>query len=298
MVFCNSKRSTPDFPLTRPLGWLYSVISVLRFVAFFALWTVVPVHADTVRLSTGHWPPYLNESSEHHGLAGQVIREAFASQGISVEFVFLPWSRALWQARSDQFHGTAIWSCTSERLKNFLFSAPILPFRYSLYYRKSNDFDWEAIEDLEGTTIGLTQDYGYGERLEKAIDEGLVEIEMTTSDESNLRKLAKGRVDLVPMDPLTAKIMQKDWLDKEERNLLAVHDKPIREASYHVLFNPRHPQAAKLKEAFDNGLSEMRASGRLRSLVKQNTLPTEAGYILGRMEDIWLQADQACSDEP
>lgn len=115
-------------------------------------------------------------------------------------FQVFPWSRALWQARSEQFHGTAIWSCNRQRLKEFLFSAPLLPFKYLLYHRKSSDFEWETVEDLQGKTVGVTQDYAYGARLEEAHERGLIELDVTTSDESNLRKLVKGRVDLVPIE--------------------------------------------------------------------------------------------------
>lgn len=99
---------------------------------------------------------------------------------MTVEFEFLPWSRALFVANSSRYHGTAIWNCTDYRKQRFLFSAPLIPFRYVFYHIVSEPLIWNQLADITGKTIGLTQDYAYGSELEHAIAQGAIKVERTS----------------------------------------------------------------------------------------------------------------------
>lgn len=57
---------------------------------------------ETVILSTNEWPPFLSESMKHNGVAAHIVREAFAAEGITVRYVFLPWKRAYHEALSGR----------------------------------------------------------------------------------------------------------------------------------------------------------------------------------------------------
>lgn len=223
-----------------------------------------------VKLTTGHWPPYLDSASNEGGFAAQIIREAFATQGLDVDFDYLPWSRALMLANTSAYHGTAIWSCTQSRTRRFKFSEPILPFRYVFYHRASEPFDWQNVQDLEGKMIGLTQDYAYGTDLKKAARKGIVKTDTTTSDEANFRKLVVGRIDLFPMDPVVGSYILKNELPSVVAGQVTYDPTPVREAAYHVLFSRSNPEAADLKDKFDRGLASLKASGRLAQLLPED----------------------------
>ena len=245
-----------------------SLVSVL-------LCSVAAVHAaadqETIRITTGHWPPYIDEERPGGGFLAQIIREAFAAEDIQVEFSFFPWSRALALVKSREYQASAVWSCTADRKREFLYSAPILPYQYVFYHRREMPFDWDSLSDLAGMNVGLTQDYSYGETLSGAIESGLVDADVTTSDLANFRKLLLERIDLFPMDPVVGEAMIAEQLGPTARDRLEFHPHPLRSALYHLPFSRDDPEAGRLKRAFDRGLAKLRESGRYQEII-QNAL--------------------------
>jgi polar amino acid transport system substrate-binding protein len=224
---------------------------------------------ETIRITTGHWPPYLDEERPGGGFLAQLIREAFAHEGIRVEFSYFPWSRALALVKSRDYQASAVWSCTRERKREFVYSAPILPYQYVFYHREDMAFDWGSLADLKGMIVGLTQDYSYGQTLSAATESGLLITDVTTSDKANFRKLLLGRIDLFPMDPVVGEVMIAEQLGPVARSRLDFHPKPLRTALYHLLFPEDDPESGRLKRAFNRGLAQLRESGRYQELIEQ-----------------------------
>ena len=166
--------------------------------------------APTIRLTNGHWPPYMENTPPHYGVISQIVTLAFAKKDIPVSYGFFPWSRARLLAEKGRWDGSVAWTCRRKLLKHFHFSDPIVAHNYALFHRTSMDFDWEDVKDLESYRIGLTQDYNYGEEFEEAVAAGTISADVTTSDESNFRKLAAGRIDLFPMEPAVGMGMLKE----------------------------------------------------------------------------------------
>lgn len=50
---------------------------------------------EVVRITAGEWPPYLGSDLPHFGIAGRIITEAFATQGITVEMTFFPFANRI-----------------------------------------------------------------------------------------------------------------------------------------------------------------------------------------------------------
>lgn len=272
-----------------------------RFLALVFVWTLVFSQAlsaaQTVRITTGHWPPYLNEELPDDGFLAQIIRESFKNEGIEVAFSFLPWSRALAMVKTEYYQASAIWSCTESRSLEFLYSAPILPYQYVFYHRAEEDFDWKSLAELKGKNIGLTQDYSYGETLKEAIDSGLVDADVTTSDSANFKKLLIGRIDLFPMDPVVGEAMIRNQLGAQSVRL-TFHPKPLRKAFYHLLFDKDDPEADSLRHAFNRGLKTLRESGRYETIIEEalaENSPPVAAKILEEKLVNWDSESTPCS---
>lgn len=253
--------------------------------------------ANTIKISTGHWPPYLNDDLPGDGFLSQIIRESFALEGIDVKFSFLPWSRALAMVKTGTYQASAVWSCTESRSRNFLYSSPILPYQYVFYHRADEPFEWESFEELKGKRIGLTQDYSYGETLSDVIDRGLVDADVTTSDSANFKKLLLNRIDLFPMDPVVGEAMIRNQFSSQAYRL-TFHPKPLRSAFYHLLFNA---EAADLRQAFNEGLTKLRESGRYRAIIEkavaENSTPVAARILEDKLVN-WNSTSVPCSPPP
>lgn len=251
----------------------------------------------TVRLSTGDWPPYFDSTADDQGLLAHIIREAFQRADIEVKYTFLPWSRALAVARQGSVDGSAAWSCTDDRARAFHFSDPLLPLHYVFFHRKDLNFHWQALEDLRGLTVGVTQDYAYGPQLATAQALGLVRTDTTASDESNLRKLLAGRIDLFPLDPLTGAALIERLFPEPEGQQLTYHPFPLRRASYHLIFPRELERSAELQEAFNRGLASLQHSGRLEQILEDSL---QASGLDHNLSQLLTQPPPAspCTDAP
>lgn len=268
-------------------------LMVLMFVSF----SPTLLGANTVKISTGHWPPYVSEDLPGGGFVSQIIRESFESEGVDVEFAFLPWSRALAMVKSGKYQASAVWSCTESRSRDFLFSSPLLPYQYVFYHRADEAFDWEALVDLKGKKVGLTQDYSYGETLSGVIESGLVEADITTSDAANFKKLLLKRIDLFPMDPVVGEAMIRNQFASQAYQL-TFHPKPLRSSVYHLLFNA---ESADLRQAFNDGLTTLRNNGRYQAIIEkavaENSTPVAAQILNDKLVN-WDGTVAPCSPPP
>lgn len=58
-----------------------------------------------LRLTSGHWPPYMEYNPPHFGVISHIVTLAFAKHDTLVTYGFFPWSRSLMLAQKAS--GTA-----------------------------------------------------------------------------------------------------------------------------------------------------------------------------------------------
>ena len=219
--------------------------------------------AESVRLTNGEWPPYLGEQLPHKGVASRIVAEAFALQGIHVEWEFYPWARSLQLAERGQRDGSAVWLYSKERENGFHISDPIVESGYYLFHRENYSFDWKQIADLHGRRIVGTRGYDYGAAFQQAEASGQLRINRVTSDEIAFRQLLASRVDLFPMDKVVGFDMLHQHFTAAERAQLSFHPTPLRSDSLHLLLSRALPQNAELIARFNQGLAQLRESGKV-----------------------------------
>ena len=111
------------------------------------------VQAETLRIATGELPPYASSARKDHGMSLHIVRQAFAKAGVQVEYVFLPWTRALVETRDGKWDATAAWGRNAERDKGFLVSDNVLTEQWQILYRSDRNFTWSSLQDLAGLRI-------------------------------------------------------------------------------------------------------------------------------------------------
>lgn len=236
---------------TLTLGLLLTALSTLAF-------------ADTVRLTNGDWLPYLSRTPPH-GEVSQIIAAAFAHEDVSVTWGFFPWSRSYILARDGRWDGSAAWSCTRERFRDFYFSEAIEPIRYVFFHLSDRTFEWDDMADLKGLRIGLTQDYSYGPALEEAAQKGWFTTDTTTSDEVNFRKLLAGRIDVFPMDIRAGLALIQKSLSVQQATRLTYHPRVLHAANLHLILSRKVAGNQALMQRFNSGLQAVRDTGQPES---------------------------------
>jgi len=219
--------------------------------------------AEKITLANGEWAPYLSKDLKHYGYMSHIVSEAFAAEGIEVEYVFLPWKRGFEDAKEGKFQGSLIWGYNDDRAKDFIYSDTVAELGTSLFYNKSKPIEWNEATDLKKYRMGGVIGYAYGiEELEK---QGVLKIERIGKDVGNYKKLAAGRLDIVLEDTEVGheSINKLGMADK-----LAAHPKTLKSRKYSVIISKKAPNAQALVDAFNRGLKKLVDDGRYQKYLE------------------------------
>ncbi|NGZ83784.1 substrate-binding periplasmic protein [Duganella aceris] len=213
---------------------------------------------ETITLTSGEWQPYLSAQAPHYGPVSRIVSEAFALEGVTVNYVFRPWSRAYLEAVSGGANGTLVWSTAerdSDRMRRFYFSDVVFEGKSVFFYRKA--FQWDR-RTLVGVRLGGTAGYDYLFDSDPAIT-----IDRTApSDELNFRKLAAGRFDVFPANLDSGRYILREEMTAEQAAQITWDPKPYNITPYHLLLNKSNPSSQRLMVAFNKGLKRLKDSGK------------------------------------
>ncbi|MBF0225832.1 MAG: transporter substrate-binding domain-containing protein [Desulfobacterales bacterium] len=239
--------------ITKLIFTIFIIISISK----------IAYNEEIVRITNGEWPPYLSEKLKHYGVASHIVTEAFALEGVKVQYGFFPWSRAFDLAEKGEWDGSAIWTWSKEREKEFYISDPVVESGYVFFHLKNLPFDWNNIEDLKGYKIGGTLEYNYGEPFENAEKKGIINVIRIPKDELNFAKLLGKRIDIFPMTLDVGYTILHENYTPEVVSTVTNHLKPLRVDPLHLLLSKKIPKNKELIILFNNGLKKLREIGKL-----------------------------------
>lgn len=236
------------------------------------------LQAESIRLTNGEWSPYLGQNLPHHGVASRIVEEAFALQGVQVQWEFYPWARALRSAEQGKSDGAAVWLRSPEREQAFFISAPVVDSSYFLFHRKDQPFDWQQVSDLQGKRVGGAIDYDYGQAFQQAEKSGQLQVKRLSNEEQGLRMVLAGRLDAFPMDKVVAFDLLHSHFSAAERRQLSFHPLPLRSDSLHLLLSRQVPGNETMLQRFNQGLQQLRDSGKVSQYLLEIQQPLSLTY--------------------
>jgi ABC-type amino acid transport substrate-binding protein len=224
-----------------------------------------------VHLVTLEWEPYIGTRMPQQGYTAQLVRAAFADQGMDVRIEFYPWARALHLARTGAVDGLVPEYFDAGRESEFVYSAPF-PGGPLVLYRRRGDavaFAFDpvrqadaALRALKGKRFGVVRGYVNTPAFDAA---DYLAKEEASDDATNLRKLVYGRIDLAVIDRRVAEHLVRtdypQYADRIEPIEPALDEKPL-----YIAFSRKSPRQREALAAFNRGLAAMRADGRLAAL--------------------------------
>ncbi|AWL12616.1 hypothetical protein HMF8227_02158 [Saliniradius amylolyticus] len=241
------------------------------------------VQARTITIASGITAPYTSPKLPEQGYVNHVVREAFASQGYTVSFVYLPWARAYEEALSGRFDATSYWYNSQWREKDFHYSQPVISERLVFFRRQSDGPQlWQNLDDFKDLRIGLTRGYTYTKELWALAERSPERFSVVNTDRQNLTMLALGRIDLFPVDEITGWHLAESYLAPEQARRLETLPRPLNVVEGHVLFPKAKAVSRSLLNSFNKGLNELIENGRMSELEEQlvtgfYSQPIEAG---------------------
>jgi len=241
--------------------------SVLFFIIAIAL--SGHVNSETFRISTGEFVPYCSSVAFHKGFSSHIIEESFARQGHKVEFVFLPWKRALLEAKLGHYDASSWWVYSEERAADFIFSDAVLERTVAFLYNKNinYEFDWKDMDDLSGMRIGLTRGYHYTDELVAFRKAKKALFEEVNTDEQNLRRLLLGRIDIFPMNVVAGMELLRTKFAPDVIDQLNFHPRPLNTTSGLLLFPKVNKRSKQIRNIFNTGLKSIREDGTYEKMM-------------------------------
>jgi len=224
--------------------------------------------AETIRITSGEWEPYLSNYSYQYGLDSHIVTEAFKLEGITVEWGFFPWQRAYQHAKDGKnWDASCCWWPEDEVKQEFLVSDAITTTSFVFFHLKDYNFQWDSLQDLKGIKIGGTSNYNYGEEFMDAIEEESLDVEFVTKDEFNYKKLLAGRIKIFLNDPSVGHAQIKNYLSADEADLLTHSPKEFGVNTLHFIISKNKKRNKYYLDKFNAGLKKLKKSGRYQQML-------------------------------
>lgn len=203
-----------------PPGVGHNVLMELKLLKLCFLIFLLPSlgQAETWKIATLEWPPYVCSRCYKNGAAAHALREELSKQGITIEFVFYPWVQAQKRGGSKTFVGFfPAWQ--EEIPEGFMGSIPLFESPVVIVERKDRAIKWSKLADLKGKVFGVTEGYGYTKEFNKLVSEGTILVRPFINEDTVIRKLEAGSIDAVLMDLNVAEFYLEKMTSKEKSKI-------------------------------------------------------------------------------
>ena len=239
---------------------------ILVVLAATLIWATTALAQDkTLELAATEWPPFYGKDLENGGFVTEIIDAAFARAGYAINIKFLPWKRALEETKSGKFDGLFTVWYRDERKEFFVFSRPLPANEVGFYRQAGSEISYTGYDDLKPYTIGVVRGYANP----PGFDEAGLKIHEVKDDETNLRLLAKGRVDLVLTDKLVGRHIINTTLAGAGADFEWL-EPPLKVETQHLVFSKKAENHEAVAESFDTALQEIRADGTLAAIMAKH----------------------------
>ncbi|GGY61372.1 transporter substrate-binding domain-containing protein [Marinobacter zhanjiangensis] len=224
-----------------------------------------------------YWCPYACEADKARwGFAVEITRIALEASGHSINYRNLPYDRALVEtARGDV---DAIVPAFRGETPGFIFPRQAVSVsEYCFYVSEDGPWRYAGPESLDSIHFAATSGYSYNEAIDAYIAANLDQGATLIMGDDIPRRLR----DLVRMGRFDALLDDRLLLDYSENHAGLVNAGCLEErhAGYLAL-SPQHPDRSKaIARAFDRGITEIRADGRLCKILDDYGL--DADFVPG-----------------
>lgn len=238
---------------------MYKCRSSLNFiwllVILITFGSSVRAQDETIQLATMNWLPVYGESLPNGGVFTELTTEAFHRAGYYCDVKFVPWKRALTQAKKGAFGGLMGAVLNEERKSDFVATDPIMLYEEFLFSRADSQIQYRDYSDLKAYNIGSIA----GVAINSSLVAAGLKVEEIVRTEQNLDKLIRGRIDLLVADSLSIANIIK--ARPEFAGALRQLTKPLQTSPLPNLISKKRTDYKIIVEKFNKSLKAMRDDG-------------------------------------
>ncbi|TAK74476.1 MAG: transporter substrate-binding domain-containing protein [Aquabacterium sp.] len=236
-----------------PAAWLA--------VAFAALAATAMAAPEKILLAAeDDWPPYSSvrgDRSGPEGFAVDVVREAFATQGVQVGFVVVPFARCMLMARTGEALGCFDATVLDDNRDTYHWhETPMFHEELAVFGRAGGSRRDMTLANLEGSTVGYTVGYTYPPAFFR---NPKIRRVSAKSDRVLLEMLNAGRVDYILANTAPA-YLRINASAKFKGRVEKVGSLSV--DGFWIAFTRADPKGKRMALVFERGLQALKADGR------------------------------------
>lgn len=225
--------------------------------------TAFTAEHKTLTIANSNWAPYKGEDLPDGGVASDITKQALKRAGYDFKEVFVAWKRALRGANIGTYDILPATWYTAERAIKLQFSKPILSSRTIIISRKDKPVEYRSLEDLKGPVVGVSPGWAYPKAFNEA--EGINKSDATDL-EANIRRLLRGRIDMVIAEELAARFTAHHKFPDQEGDL-HYSTNSLEDKFLHVGFSRKRADYQDIANAFNQALEQMKADGTYHAIL-------------------------------
>lgn len=226
--------------------------------------------ADNIILAADRWCPYNCEpNTEHPGVLIEIAKYAFEKEGHTVEYVILPWLRAVQEARKGMIDGVV--GAVKNETPDFVFPEKEQLQDKSCFY-VTNDSSWafQGVDSFATAKLGVISGYTYSEEIDHYIKENKNGYNVTeiSGPEHLTDRLVKllllNRVDVI----IKSSVIQGYYL-KQHNQVNKVKKAGCLELvdKIYIAFSPNKESSKQYAQILSKGIEQLKRSGKLQQIL-------------------------------
>ncbi len=237
---------------------------LLFLLACFGFPMTLAAQDDFVLAAEDDWYPYsAKNGSGAEGLSIELITAAYEAADAKVSYEVVPFSRAMAGVKSGRYSGCFNVGKSEQLKADYLVPDQLIVESVQTVWGGLNASPVESYQQLEGKTVGITNGYTYDSLL---TNNDKITKETARIEVSNLKKLARGRIDYTIVDRLVAM-----YLISANKAELQGKIKPLGQLQLDAIipvFSKTHPDGAKAMHAYEKGMEIIKANGTYGKIIK------------------------------
>ncbi|MBY0413869.1 MAG: transporter substrate-binding domain-containing protein [Bdellovibrionales bacterium] len=210
------------------------------------------------------WPPYSSNpknSDSPEGFSIELIRTAFATQNITVDFISVPFARCMYLAKTEKTVGCFNATATDDNRKQYFWHDPPLFYEdLSIFGRATADKSVMTLASLRGKQVGITNGYTYPTNFMHDVE--IVKY-TANSDASLIKMLLNNRVDYILLNRMPGYLRISQ--DPESRGKVVLRGK-ISTDAFWIAFSKAHANGERLAKTFSKGMREIKKNGTYKKM--------------------------------
>ena len=216
-----------------------------------------------LRLVTAAWPPYIFErDGSPAGIDYDIFSAIFPSLGYDFRIEFLPWEECIRLVQELKADAVFSLNRTPEREEYLQFPSEYNSESESvLFKRRDAQHSFAGYEDLAGLRIGVIEGYSYSGGF---MEESGFERVPAKSDETNLKRLADGSIDLCICDKFAGVYLaRRAGIERE----LTYLQRAVNRSRLLVGF-ARSGEHEEIRRSYNRTLADLKSAGGWEKIIR------------------------------